>query len=192
MGQPPAEGADSRDQSDVSASRYRRWMRHSYGIRLTRDTLRDCEGCGTTVKYWGEGRRSGHCRSCSRMARQGRRYNLTARDVRAILEFQGGVCALCGEGSEKEETTSSYWHIDHDHQCCSPSDAAWSICGGCVRGLLCIACNVRGVAWYELLPLDRRDWGRMNDYLANPPGRRLRLAGGLQFLLGYIVRDRMA
>ncbi|QEV54056.1 hypothetical protein CP981_22575 [Streptomyces platensis] len=159
---------------------------------LTRDTLQDCEGCGTTVKYRGEGRRSGHCLSCSQMARQGRRYNLTAGGMRAILEFQGGVCALCGEKPEREDASSSYWHIDHDHQCCAPSDAAWSICGGCVRGLLCIGCNARGVAWYELLPLDRRDWGRMNDYLTNPPGRRLRLAGGLQFLLGDIVRDRLA
>ncbi|WP_078937206.1 endonuclease domain-containing protein [Streptomyces gottesmaniae] len=157
-----------------------------YGVPLTRDTLHDCEGCGVTIKYRGEGRRGGHCLSCSRIARQGRRYNLTAGDVRAILELQGGVCALCGRGPD-HDGSPSYWHIDHDHACCKPSDAAWSICGACVRGLLCSGCNARGLAWYELLPRDRRDWGRMNDYLANSPARRLRLAGMLEFCLEYLA-----
>ncbi|WP_392676480.1 endonuclease domain-containing protein [Streptomyces sp. LN785] len=90
------------------------------------------------------------------MARQARRYNLTTPDVRAILKLQGYVCALCGIGPDGREDRS-YWHIDHDHDCCTPSDAAWAICGGCVRGLLCSGCNTRGVAWYERLPSDRQD-----------------------------------
>lgn len=184
--------ASHRKPIHVCASRYRRGVRgHYYGVPLTRDTLAGCEGCGATIKYREEGRRSGHCRSCSRMARQGRRYNLTAGDVRAILEFQGGVCALCGNGPERD-ASSSYWHIDHDHECCEPSDAAWSICGGCVRGLLCSGCNARGVAWYEALPRERRDWDRMNDYLTNPPARLLRLAGRLKFCLTSIVRESLS
>jgi hypothetical protein len=48
-----------------------------------------------------------------------------------------------------------------------------------------MGCNARGLAWYELLPRDRRDWGRMNDFLTNPPARRLRLAGVLKFCLEH-------
>ncbi|MBX7546930.1 hypothetical protein K1Y78_02630 [Streptomyces sp. tea 10] len=111
--------------------------------------------------------------------------------MRAILELQGGVCALCGRGPERD-ASSSYWHIDHDHACCEPSDAAWSICGACVRGLLCSGCNARGLAWYEQLPQGCRDWGRMNDYLADPPARRLRLTGGLKFCLEILAHSSSA
>ncbi|MFC9191317.1 endonuclease domain-containing protein [Streptomyces cyaneofuscatus] len=164
-------------------------MRNYYGIPITRETLRACEGCGVTVRYLGEaGRTRGHCPSCSRIARQGRRYNLTASDVLAILDLQGGVCALCGKGPEGQSNVS-YWHIDHDHKCCRPSDAAWAIGGGCVRGLLCIGCNTRGVAWYEYLPEDRKDWQRMNHYLSDPPARRLHAAGRLKFRLSEIARN---
>ncbi|WP_443071834.1 endonuclease domain-containing protein [Streptomyces sp. WMMC940] len=71
--------------------------------------------------------------SCSVVARQARRYNLKASDMHAILELQHRVCALCARGPRGDEETS-YWHVDHDHQCCQPWDF---ICGGCVRGLLC-------------------------------------------------------
>ncbi|MFE6975483.1 endonuclease domain-containing protein [Streptomyces sp. NPDC057682] len=175
-------------RSDVRASGYRRGM-SSYGIPISRETLCACAGCGVTVTYREEGgRKGGHCPSCSRIARQGRRYNLTASDVIAILDFQGGVCALCGSGPQGQSTVS-YWHIDHDHKCCWPSDAAWAIGGGCVRGLLCNGCNSRGVAWYEDLPEDRMDWQRMNDYLSDPPARRLNAAGRLKFLISDFALD---
>ncbi|MFJ9420190.1 endonuclease domain-containing protein [Streptomyces sp. NPDC101227] len=76
-----------------------------------------------------------------------------SRRCEAILELQGGVCALCGEKPEREGASSSCWHIDHDHRCRAPSDFARSICGGCVRGLLHSGCNARGVAWHEALSL---------------------------------------
>ncbi|MFJ6183756.1 endonuclease domain-containing protein [Streptomyces sp. NPDC092295] len=143
--------------------------RGNYGIPISADTLMDCDQCGVTYKYGVRGRVRGHCLSCSPMARQARRHNLTVKDVIAILEVQGHVCALCGRGPEGGGGRS-YWCIDHDHNCCYISQG-WR-CGGCVRGLLCNGCNVRGVAWYENLPHDRRDWQRMNDYLANPPADR--------------------
>ncbi|WP_093752986.1 endonuclease domain-containing protein [Streptomyces sp. CFMR 7] len=149
----------------------------SYGIPLTDGSLLDCEACDAPYRFGVGGRVRGHCLSCSVIARQARRYNLEASDMHAILEHQHHVCALCGRGPRGDEETS-YWHVDHDHQCCQPWDF---ICGGCVRGLLCAGCNMRGVAWYEALPIDRQDWERMNDYLANPPARRLRLAGHLRF-----------
>lgn len=142
--------------------------RGHYGIPITADTSMDCDQCGDTYKYGVRGRVRGHCLSCSPMARQAKRHNLTVKDVKKILEVQGYVCALCGLAPEGAEGRS-YWCIDHDHNCCCFQD--WT-CGGCVRGLLCNGCNARGVAWYERLPSDRRDWQRMNDYLANPPADR--------------------
>jgi len=58
------------------------------------------------------------------------RKGLTAEKVMGLLEAQGGRCAIClGEIDVP--------HIDHDHSCC-PGQRS---CGGCVRGLLCPACN---------------------------------------------------
>jgi hypothetical protein len=49
-----------------------------------------------------------------------RRYGLTSADVDAMIEAQGGTCAVCpGEPQ----------HVDHDHET------------GLVRGILCFNCN---------------------------------------------------
>jgi hypothetical protein len=50
-----------------------------------------------------------------------RRYGITARDADAMLEEQGGSCAIC--------RTEPAAHVDHDH-------ATWA-----VRALLCFGCN---------------------------------------------------
>jgi RNA polymerase subunit RPABC4/transcription elongation factor Spt4 len=54
-------------------------------------------------------------------------YNLTPDDYDAMLEKQGGVCAVCKGGND-----SNRWSrlvVDHDHE------------NGKVRGLLCDTCN---------------------------------------------------
>ncbi len=51
-----------------------------------------------------------------------KKYGLTAEDFFAILEGQGGLCAICGDVLDKP-------YIDHDHDT------------GEVRGLLCLKCN---------------------------------------------------
>jgi hypothetical protein len=49
-----------------------------------------------------------------------RRYGLTSAEVDAMIEAQGGTCAVCpGEAQ----------HVDHDHET------------GLVRGILCFNCN---------------------------------------------------
>ena len=50
-----------------------------------------------------------------------RRYGITSADVDAMIEAQGGVCAICQEREPK--------HVDHDHLT------------GSVRGVLCSCCN---------------------------------------------------
>lgn len=52
-------------------------------------------------------------------------YSLNAQEVEALLEAQGGVCAICKTGGGGKP-----FHVDHDHNT------------GVVRGLLCHHCNV--------------------------------------------------
>jgi len=80
--------------------------------------------------------RSGYCRPChnargvatytrlygsTRNYHLRRRYGITAADYDALVETQGGVCALC--------QTREPQHVDHDHVT------------GKVRGVLCSCCN---------------------------------------------------
>jgi hypothetical protein len=53
-------------------------------------------------------------------------FNLTAEQYEAVLEAQGGGCALCGRGPHPGRSL----HVDHDHET------------GAIRGLLCFRCNV--------------------------------------------------
>jgi Recombination endonuclease VII len=61
-------------------------------------------------------------------------YNgLTMEAYFALLDSQGGVCAVClGLNSHGARLS-----IDHDHSCCPGVKS----CGKCVRGLLCMRCN---------------------------------------------------
>ena len=54
-----------------------------------------------------------------------RTFGITADDVDALIEKQGGVCAICG----RTPTRLASWHVDHCHTT------------GVVRGILCIDCN---------------------------------------------------
>ncbi len=55
------------------------------------------------------------------------RYGLTAEEYEAILESQGGGCAICEKTPEEAGKRLS---VDHDHET------------GDVRGLLCQSCNL--------------------------------------------------
>ena len=73
------------------------------------------------------------------------KYGLTIEERNAMLETQGGVCAVC----EQVETARRGWAVDHCHKT------------GKVRGILCQACNlVLGHADDDIERLQR-----MIDYL---------------------------
>jgi hypothetical protein len=56
--------------------------------------------------------------------RREREYGLTHDEFLALLDAQGGVCAICGNGEQRRALA-----VDHDHET------------GAVRGLLCDRCN---------------------------------------------------
>lgn len=69
--------------------------------------------------YMREYRKNNYAVQKDRELRQ--QYGITLADYNAILESQGGCCAICGEDSRL--------HLDHNHK----TDE--------IRGILCQACN---------------------------------------------------
>lgn len=71
---------------------------------------------------------SAKCRACASASRHqravSRTFGLSREEYEAILEYQGGVCAIC-----LQRPVSRRLAVDHDHQT------------GEVRGLLCSRCN---------------------------------------------------
>ena len=61
-----------------------------------------------------------------------KKYNTTPEEYDALLERQGGGCAICGKRPKKKRL-----HIDHNHS------------NGQIRGLLCFHCNYILVAAVE-------------------------------------------
>lgn len=79
-----------------------------------------------------------------------RQYGITEAEYQAILEHQGGVCAIC----QRPPKVGKNLHVDHDHR------------SGVVRGLLCVVCNV------DLLGRRDKDpslFRRAAEYLEGPP-----------------------
>lgn len=68
------------------------------------------------------------CPDYTRMDGLRQRHRITLKEYDALLESQGGVCAICK--SPKSQTKwSPYLHVDHDH------------ITGKRRGILCSLCN---------------------------------------------------
>jgi hypothetical protein len=76
----------------------------------------------------GSGKLRGHCMRCNIV----RRMSITANEYDAMLETQGGVCAICAR-----PPLGKSLGVDHDHACCPGAGS----CGKCIRGLLCDDCN---------------------------------------------------
>lgn len=79
-------------------------------------------------------------------------YNRDIDWYMKTLDEQGGGCAVCGVKPDPNR----FFSVDHDHSCCSGTRS----CGGCVRGLLCMRCNL------EVGFIERKDWlERAQSYL---------------------------
>lgn len=88
-------------------------------------------------------------------------YNITGEQYQAILDAQGGKCAICQRATGRTKALS----VDHDHACCDLPTS----CGECVRGLLCSPCNkYLGYIRDEIAAAQR-----MVEYLIYPPGRKV-------------------
>lgn len=60
------------------------------------------------------------------------KYGMTSAEIAALVEAQGGACALC------RLPLGDAFHVDHDHACCPEQRTR----GQCVRGVLCRRCNI--------------------------------------------------
>lgn len=60
-------------------------------------------------------------------------YKITLLEYYALLDSQGGACAIC-KGNPGKRT---WFTVDHDHRCCPGKKS----CGKCIRALLCSRCN---------------------------------------------------
>lgn len=70
-------------------------------------------------------RRAPSADSCAKQRSLKFKFGITMADYLAMLEAQGGVCAICGETCRSGRSLA----VDHDHR------------SGRVRGLLCAGCN---------------------------------------------------
>lgn len=95
-----------------------------------------CEWCGEAVPPERNARAkfcSPRCKTKAGQPARSRRYSLkhkyrmTEADFDALLERQGGGCAVCGTTAPVGR--GQQFHVDHDHAT------------GVVRGLLCSECN---------------------------------------------------
>lgn len=90
-----------------------------------------------------------------------RTYRITLAQYEAILELQGGVCALCEKPPKKRNLS-----VDHDHRT------------GEVRGLLCDPrCNNQLLGTPRGVDKDPSIFLRAHEYLIDPPARKILLRG---------------
>jgi hypothetical protein len=129
---------DRQQQEGKPLTPIRAWRSH---LERDEDGRKLCRVCLTWLvedRFGSNGRTpdglAAMCKECNRNKHRLRNYGLTVEDYTAMLEAQGGGCAICGQPC----ATGRFLAVDHDHACC-PEPAR--SCGRCVRGLLCADCN---------------------------------------------------
>lgn len=106
-----------------------------------------CGACKTwhSIESFGASRKNpdglAHkCRRCTRGANLRSNFKISLADYEAMLEAQGGGCAICGT----KETPGRAMSVDHDHECCTGKGQG---CPSCVRAVLCQRCN-QGLGYF--------------------------------------------
>ena len=111
------------------------------------DHKSDCRTAAALVEYRarlterrvGQTRITPEARSRWNKAYRLKRYGLTPEQFGQMLEAQGNACAMCYEAFGEDQ----FIYIDHDHACCPVTPGMQTrCCGKCVRGLLCLTCNI--------------------------------------------------
>ncbi len=75
-----------------------------------------------------------YCKPCRRSIDMFQNFGLTEQRFQDLLIAQENQCAICCT----IEPHLGQWHVDHDHSCCPGKRS----CGNCVRGILCLQCNL--------------------------------------------------
>jgi hypothetical protein len=80
-----------------------------------------------------------------------RHYAVSSRygqaGLEALRKYAVNGCAMCG----RMEPDAGRPAVDHDHSCCKGRE----VCGNCVRGALCMKCNL-ALGWLEDLGLMKK------------------------------------
>ena len=134
---------------------------------------KDCKREGRTAKplnapyqgprwhtHWNQWRK--RQRTAVSEARRASRYQMSPERFQAILDAQGGRCAIC---LRKPAERARQLAVDHDHDCCPGKTS----CGDCVRGLLCWSCN----KFLQHIGDDPVAAQRMANYMQDPPAMQL-------------------
>jgi len=79
-----------------------------------------------------------------------RTFGLDAEDFQEMMEDQDGRCLIC----ERLFHDNLPPNVDHDHSCC-PSKRT---CGKCVRGLVCLPCNIRLATVEDSKWMKKAEW----------------------------------
>lgn len=144
------------------AGRERQLQRERHAVKIARrGILKQCQDCGSTDRTAFAARSTDRCTPCweLRLSRLvscfpstpveelrkrdnhlSTSYGIGLGVYYLLLEEQQFRCAIC----DTESTGPFDFAVDHDHSCCAGPKS----CGRCVRGLLCIGCNLH-LGWYE-------------------------------------------
>jgi hypothetical protein len=117
-----------------------KWQR-TYREKVGRDTLNARARARYTPEY-------------GAAANRRQKFGLTPEDFAALVASQDGRCAACGD--LLDFGTPRMVHVDHDRDHCTGRKS----CGKCIRGVLCLYCNI-GIARFKHDPVVMRrvaDW----------------------------------
>ncbi len=101
--------------------------------------------------------KSSNCMKCSKWRSIKATWGITKDQWDWLIKEQGQTCALCFASP----TTKRQFSVDHDHGCCGRERS----CQNCIRGLLCINCNLM-LGYAEKSEANRL---RFLDYLKRRP-----------------------